>query len=68
MAYTQADLDAIDRAIKAGVDTVSYDGKLTKFRSLAEMQSIRAVIAADVAAAAATEPVRQVYATTSKGL
>lgn len=37
----RARLDAIETAIASGVTRVSYDGKSSEFRSLAEMRSVR---------------------------
>lgn len=68
MAYTQAQLDAIDRALAAGVTRVTYEGNTTEYRSVDDMLKIRAIAAADVAAASGGTPVRQIYATTRKGL
>lgn len=48
--FTQAQLDAIKRAYASGVTRVSYDGKSTDYRSLAEMRQIIATIEADLAA------------------
>jgi len=39
--YTQAQLDALDKAISTGARSIAYDGKQTTFRSLAEMESRR---------------------------
>ena len=44
MAFSQAQLDAIENAIAAGVTTVSYEGKSTNFRSLDEMLRVRDII------------------------
>lgn len=52
MAYSQAQLDAIKAAYASGVTRVSYDGKTTEYRSLAEMREIIATIEADLAAQA----------------
>jgi hypothetical protein len=42
MAYSQSDLAAIEQAIATGALTVRYaDGRLTTFRSLADLRSIR---------------------------
>lgn len=49
MAYSQAQLDAIKAAYASGVTRVSYDGKTTEYRSLAEMREIIATIEADLA-------------------
>ena len=48
MAYTQAQLDAIDAAIVDGVLTVKYQDKLTTYRSLDELLRIRRLIAGEL--------------------
>ena len=44
MAYTQADLDAIEEALRGGVQTVSYEGKSVTYRSLDDLLRIWKVI------------------------
>lgn len=44
MAFSQAQLDAIEAGIAAGATTVSYEGKSVSYRSLDEMLRIRAII------------------------
>ena len=56
MAYTQADLDALDAAIAGGELTVKTQDRMVQYRSLAEMDQIRAKIAASLAAQAGTRP------------
>jgi len=50
--YTQADLDAINEAIKNGVTTVKYVGpggeKTVTYRSLAELLHVRKLIRVDL--------------------
>lgn len=50
MAYTQSDLDNLDKAIATGAKSVRFgtgeNAHETVFRSLAEMEAIRATIAA----------------------
>lgn len=50
--YTQADLDAINKAIKNGVTEVKYIGpggeKTVKYRSLDEMLRVRQIIREDL--------------------
>ena len=41
MAWTQADIDAIDEAIASGASKVKYADKEVQYRSLAEMKSLR---------------------------
>jgi hypothetical protein len=54
MAYTQADLDAIRKAMASGARRVRYpDGSDIEYRSLAEMQQAEAMIKAEVSPPAA---------------
>lgn len=48
MAFTQAQLDALDEAIAEGVLVVEYQDKKVRYRSLAEMKSIREMMVADL--------------------
>lgn len=71
MAYTQADLDALDADIKAfgTIERTTFDNQTTQFRSLDEMMRLRAIMAADVAAATSTTGgSRTRYAAFSKGV
>ena len=55
MAFTQSDLDAINRAIASGAMEVSYaDGSRVKYRDLNDMLRTRDMIAAEVAPPPAT--------------
>lgn len=54
MAFTAADLAAIDRAIKGGALKVEYGDRIVWYRSLDEMIRIRGLIQADVDAANGT--------------
>lgn len=57
MAWTQADLDAIDNAIKSGAVHVDYpNGGGVTYRSLADMLTTRSMIAGDVNTAAGVTP------------
>jgi len=44
MAYTQTQLDALEEAIAEGALTVQYQDKRVTYRSLAEMETIRAAM------------------------
>lgn len=44
MAFSQAQLDAIEEGIASGSTTVSYEGKSVSYRSLDEMLRVRAII------------------------
>jgi hypothetical protein len=48
MAYTQADLTAIDKAIAGGKLTVQHGETSVTYRSMDEMLKIRALIIKDV--------------------
>lgn len=53
MAFTTADLEAIDRAIASGELTIrSADGKMVTMRSMSELLEARSVIVAGVASGA----------------
>lgn len=65
MAYTQADLDALDAQIAAAgaVKSTTFDNQSTTFRDLKEMLELRAVIARSLNGTSRTR-----YAATSKGV
>lgn len=48
MAFSQAQLDALDAAIASGTLRVTYDGKTVEYRSLAELMRARALVAGSV--------------------
>ena len=49
VAWTQADLDAIDKAIGSGVQSVRYpDGSQVTYRTQAELEAARSRIAAAI--------------------
>lgn len=52
MAFTQADLDAIKKAIAGSQLEVQYADKRVKFRSLEELERAARMISAELAAAA----------------
>ena len=68
MAFTQTQLDELDKAIAEGVLTVSYDGRSVTYRSLAEMQTIRAKIFESLEADAGRRAIRQIQIHSTKGL
>lgn len=61
MAFTQAQLDALDAALAQGSLRVRMDGKEVEYRSLDEMLRLRGLMATDVAGA--TPAARVAYAT-----
>ena len=48
MAFTQAQLDAIESAIASGQLSVSYEGKSVTFRSLGDLLDVRQIIRANL--------------------
>lgn len=69
MAYTQADLDALDAeiAVIRTVKATSTGDQSTTFRDLDDLLKLRALMAQSVASATAGVP-RTRYATVSKGV
>jgi len=61
MAWTQADLDALETAIKAGVRRVSYTDRTVEYHSLDEMLRLRAAMTDAIQASAGTAPDRCTY-------
>lgn len=68
MAWTQADLDALDNAIKGGAVHVRFsDGKEVTYRSMNDLLKARAFAATQVSAANGTMMTRQLRVYTDKG-
>lgn len=70
MAYTQADLDKLDADIAATgiVESTEFADQKTNFRPVGDMLKLRAVMAAQIAAASSTTGgSRTRYASVSKG-
>jgi len=57
MAFTSADIDAVDRAIASGELTVRTNDRLVTYRSMEELTAARAVIAGALAAQSASAAV-----------
>jgi len=66
MAWTQADIDALDAAIKSGHTEVSFRDRTVKYRSINEMMKIRRIMANSVTSKSLND--KASYAKTSKGL
>lgn len=67
MAWTQTDLDRINRAIATGELTVRMaDGKLVTYRSIMELERARALIKGELDAATATPRHRAIFASYAK--
>lgn len=56
MAWTQADLDKINRAIASGTLSVGQGDKRVQYRSLDEMKDVRDEIARDLGQKTETRP------------
>lgn len=68
MAWTQTDLDRLDAAFSRGIRRVTFvDGQTVEYYSVAEYQSLKRDMQADIAAAAGTRKTFRLAAT-SKGL
>jgi hypothetical protein len=71
MAFTSANLDAIDAAIASGELTVSFNGRTVTYRSVGELLKARQTIASALAAqqpgAAQAGPARYFTFTTARG-
>lgn len=59
MAYTQADLDALQKAIAKGAKSVQMDGERVDFRSLSEMQGLESKLKAELGQT--TKPSRRMH-------
>ncbi len=67
MAWTQADLDAIEAAIAQGERTVEYQDRRVTYRTIQELLDARAQIQRVVIAASASPKKRQTRVETRKG-
>lgn len=65
MSWTQAQLTALENAMATGVLECEFDGKRTKFRSLADMQALRQTMRAALGLTKRTTRIRM---KTYKGL
>ena len=67
--YTQADLDAIDAAIKSNTKTIRFQDQSKTYRSIEEMMETRAFIYSQLnPATSANAMVRQVRGISNKGV
>lgn len=67
MAWTQAQLDAIEAAIASGELSVQFGDRTITYRSMEDLLKARAVIKDALASDAGTAPDRFSFAQTSKG-
>lgn len=63
--YTQADLDAMDRAIASGTSEVRMGDRMHKYRTLEEMMRARKFIAANLVT---KRQINRVYTSFNRGL
>lgn len=56
MAWTQTDLDALEKALKAGARVVQYRDRRVEYHSLEEMLKLRAVMKDEVLGEDRTSP------------
>ena len=69
MAYTQTDLDNLERAMASGARRVTIDGVSTEYRDLGEMQQMRNLIRRTLnPPSTAVQPSSRRVARFSKGL
>ncbi len=67
MAWTQTDLDALNKAIANGVMSVRYADRSVQYRSLDEMLKVRALMTDELALPSALKNVMRGFAY-SKGI
>ena len=68
MAYTEAQRDALKKALASGVLRVSYDGTTTEYRSVEELRQALSTVERELAADAGKTALRQVRVYATKGL
>lgn len=66
MGYTNAQLDALKKALATGERRVSFGDKTVEYRSVAELQAAILSVEAEIARGTNT-PKRQIRVTTAKG-
>lgn len=67
MAYTTADLEALDKAIASGTLAVQYGDRRVQYRSMDELIKARAHVAGQIAASAGRGAFRPMNFTTLRG-
>jgi hypothetical protein len=66
VSYTQAQLEALQRALATGEHRVSFGDKTVEYRTVAELQAAIRTVEAEIARGGGT-PKRQIRVTTAKG-
>lgn len=64
MAWTQSDLDALDKAIGSGVTEVRYNDRTVRYRSMDELMRAREIMAKELGIA---QKPRRVFPVFSRG-
>ena len=67
MAFTQSDLDAIDRAIASGTRRVQFENRLVEYGTLADLEKARNLITNELAVVSGRQQRRQIRVFTNKG-
>lgn len=65
--FTQAHLDALQAAYASGELRVSYNGHMTEYRNIADLERAMKMVRAGLAADAGTAPSRMIRAYADKG-
>ncbi len=68
MAYTNADREALERALAKGERRVTFGDKTVEYRSVDELREALREIDTQLARDQGRTPVRQIRGTTDKGL
>lgn len=68
MAYTNADREALERALAKGERRVTFGDKTVEYRSVDELREALREINTQLARDQGRTPVRQIRVTTDKGL
>ena len=67
MSYTNAQLNALRKALATGERRVSFGDKTVEYRSVEELQAAIRTVEAEIARNAGASPKRQIRVTTAKG-
>lgn len=67
MAYTQADLTRLERALANGTTSVEVDGQRISYRSLSEIREAISYVKEQLSAASAAPAVMVSYASHTRG-
>lgn len=67
MAFTQADLDAIDEALKTGAKKVKFRDKEMEFNTPEELLQVRAVIQSELGQSVSTRRPSRLFGNFGKG-